>query len=425
MYKLGITLFATLISLIGYCQNFSYQASPTTENLWEVDFATADTGWIIGNNFTVLNTTDGGQTWLQIPPDNILEQISIYYSLSSLHALKNGRCIIHCLEPRELVLRTNDFGITWSVDTFDTDNVFFIDTLRGFEIDYNYLNDDTIEYLINRTLDFGDHFTNVFSYPGPRQFTWMSSTFRYLNGILSCIFSFDSEIPEGFIAYSTDFGDSWNVLDNSLPPVTDVNGYPNIYFIDSSHIYLIVDKENICGAYNGGLIYFSDDAGQEWKLVNGLSESVCLSVWAFDYLGDDKTLVSIGDSIMLIQNYTEKPVFLYRDGNNIFDIELFDNNVWYVGENGTIIISDTNFIIPNLNQMNNIENECNIPNPVSDQLRIDFKYQTITIYSVNGFTLFHAESLSEIDMSGYARGIYILQIKVNDNKILNSKIVKE
>ena len=50
------------------------QESGTTNTLWGVSFTDADTGTVVGDNRTILRTTDGGATWV--------EQMSAVYAPS-------------------------------------------------------------------------------------------------------------------------------------------------------------------------------------------------------------------------------------------------------------------------------------------------------------------------------------------------------
>ena len=45
-------------------QGWEWQNPKTQANtLWGVEFFGADTGWVVGENGTIVHTTDGGVTW--------------------------------------------------------------------------------------------------------------------------------------------------------------------------------------------------------------------------------------------------------------------------------------------------------------------------------------------------------------------------
>ena len=65
MRLITIILFVFFSSAM-FAQNFNWTAqnSGVTARLNDVYFADSQTGWAVGDNGTIVNTTDGGQTWL-------------------------------------------------------------------------------------------------------------------------------------------------------------------------------------------------------------------------------------------------------------------------------------------------------------------------------------------------------------------------
>ena len=69
------------------------------------------------------------------------------------------------------------------------------------------------------------------------------------------------------------------------------------------------------------------------------------------------------------------------------------------------------------------------PNPANNTLTLDFIQQqntTLSIYDIQGKQLLHqniSEELSQLDISAFAKGIYIIKVQ-SDKEILQSKFVK-
>jgi len=67
--KISIISVFFVILLVGVGQSvfsgtsWSAQTSGTTGFLWSVDLVDASTGYAVGNDGTILKTTDGGTTW--------------------------------------------------------------------------------------------------------------------------------------------------------------------------------------------------------------------------------------------------------------------------------------------------------------------------------------------------------------------------
>ena len=67
MKQIRITFLAVFITSFGLFSQSNWewtqQESGTTENLRDVYFVNNMTGWAVGTNGTILNTSDGGVTW--------------------------------------------------------------------------------------------------------------------------------------------------------------------------------------------------------------------------------------------------------------------------------------------------------------------------------------------------------------------------
>ncbi len=79
---------------------------PTTERLFSVAFANDDVGIAVGDSATILRTTDHGRTWAIV--NNLLTGTNI--SLTNVQGFSNGAFFIHA---GNQLLRSTDFGQNW------------------------------------------------------------------------------------------------------------------------------------------------------------------------------------------------------------------------------------------------------------------------------------------------------------------------
>ncbi|MGD9402911.1 MAG: M20/M25/M40 family metallo-hydrolase [bacterium] len=107
------------------------QTSGTTESLQDVDFISDNVGWVVGDGWTVLKTTDGGLHWVNqsvpVDVDPDLEGVCFVDSLTGWVVGSSGT-----------VLGTGDGGATWEVQRggtlFDLRRAAFIDEDEGWAV---------------------------------------------------------------------------------------------------------------------------------------------------------------------------------------------------------------------------------------------------------------------------------------------------
>jgi len=109
-------------------RHWVYQTNPTdTDVFTDVKFATAKTGCIVGRYGTILRTTDGGDTWVQVSSGTtsglgsvVLRGSGVGYAFGS-----SGR-----------MLKTTDFGATWAplprATTKDLRSASFVSSTKGW-----------------------------------------------------------------------------------------------------------------------------------------------------------------------------------------------------------------------------------------------------------------------------------------------------
>jgi photosystem II stability/assembly factor-like uncharacterized protein len=104
-------------------------SDPALPPLNAVDFADADTGWIVGSSGTIRKTTDGGVTWTaQTSPAP--QNLYAVKAIDPLHACAVGQA--------GTIFRTDDGGTTWTAQfstvSVDLNAVEFVDLQRGWAV---------------------------------------------------------------------------------------------------------------------------------------------------------------------------------------------------------------------------------------------------------------------------------------------------
>src|SRR5689334_3508104 len=89
------------------------QVSGTTNTLWSVHFLSDTTGYVVGDNATMLRTTNGGATWS--PVSNCLTSPDGFFSVRVLNS-----SLIWAGGDLSIV-RTEDGGNNFSCDSLNTD----------------------------------------------------------------------------------------------------------------------------------------------------------------------------------------------------------------------------------------------------------------------------------------------------------------
>ncbi len=201
----------------------------TTARLWGVHFIDADHGFVVGNS-TVLETIDGGVTWMHNGLESMVQEFSLLRSIyftDELHGWVAGW--------DGAVFRTVDGGRSW-VDLslrkeYDFEKVFFIDTKVGWLL--------------------GD------------------SSIGFITGGAGCILG------------TTDGGASWDRT--LLHP--EPNDDPYWSFFD---IQMVTDKIGYAaGTYGGGAKTI--DGGRSWT---PLDIPWRISFWAIHFYGIDRGVLS-------------------------------------------------------------------------------------------------------------------------------------
>lgn len=219
---------------------------PTFNHLRAVDFPSELTGYLGGDNGTLLKTIDGGNTWTQVNSPE-------YLSGGNLNFLSNDTGFV---AQNSAIFRTRDGGETWDITrvaVFSTINeTFFVNDTLGFA--YGYYS------VLFKTTDGGD--------------TWQKIPYNtYIDNVYECVrfadenngYLISHEFPhhDYILKRTTDGGQTWDAM--LLPVgVTDV---ASVTVLSPGNIWIASAKPFPNGNYWTGMearVYHTTDDGITW-----------------------------------------------------------------------------------------------------------------------------------------------------------------
>ncbi len=115
MKRIFILSTLLVLAFVINAQTFEWteQNSGISENLTDVYFASTQVGWAVGENGTVLYTSDGGNNWIS-------QTVDVDERVRAVFALDEQKAFIVGGERNKIMLFTTDGGTTW--DSLDPNN---------------------------------------------------------------------------------------------------------------------------------------------------------------------------------------------------------------------------------------------------------------------------------------------------------------
>ena len=282
------------------------QNSQTTTDLTSVYFVDANTGWIAGENGTILHTTDGGLLWQtqNVPTAVDLESIS-FANANQGWAVGDSGVILH----------TENGGITWSLQTSglitDLKSVFFIDATTGW------------------VAGSGGKLLKTTSGGA----LWGPPTSRFFFIDFNTIFFTDASIGRllgglSNILSTLDGGTLWTV-GQPLPPEISEGPLNSIFFFDTTTGWSVGDN-SIIKTTTGGALWERQEF-TPFTFLNSVFAVDANNVWT---VGSGATILRTSDG-GASWNTEESGIPLGTELNSVFFADSDDG--WAVGEEGEIV----------------------------------------------------------------------------------------
>jgi len=268
--------------------------NPTSNIIFDIDFANENLGWAAGRDGTIIHTTDAGNTWTQ-------QSSGTGDTIVAVQVVDSNN--IWVLSSHNL-LRTTNGGSSWN------SSLVFSSTLgKDFYINGQYIYIITREGLLYFSDDAGS--------------TWSTKNLGVTD--LRSIDGIDSHIwcvgYNGAILHSSNNGSSWQS-----------QGSVNAYMYD----HKALDENNVWAVSDSGQIVSTHDGGQSWSVENlGTIKhlrSIDITPSNVMYLGgQDGTLFYSDDSGLTWNNISNSSV-----GSVFASIEAIRRNYLYLSASSNL-----------------------------------------------------------------------------------------
>ena len=379
--KSRLTIFAVLIWGFTFGQlNWSIIDSGTTSNLNDIQFTSNFIGYIVGNNGTVLKTTDGGNSWSSIginPTENI----------SSVSFIDDS---VGYIATQNRIYKTVNGGTNWTIETIDLTNNF--NTVKFVSEQIGFIGTDTN---IFKTIDGSQNWVNVqTTLSSINTISFPTSNTGYFTGGAS----------SGYVYKTTDQGNSITTTVNPFNTIRE-----EIQFLDNNIGFLI-------GWYSP-LILKTTNGGDSWSAINAnsvggmsvhfLNEQVGYHT---DNSGGFSKIYATNDGGM---NWNNE---LTLNSSSLYGLKKFASHlasIICIGDNGliykkSITLSATNNVLNNDIKMfpNPTKNIINIINTTSGE-----NFTNYQIYNLMGQVIDSGQVIdNKIDLKNIVSGAYLLQL---------------
>lgn len=392
-----ITLLLILVTLPFYAQ-WVQQNSGVNVVLNDVYCVSEDFVVVVGENGTILKTTDGGVTWMQKASGTTQNLTKVQFTNANVgYAAANTNF-------NGTLLKTIDGGETWnSVAAAGTAVMLDLSI-----IDENIVYIITGNYALEKSINGGESFEVVNTNDLYRKVQFINEQVGYASSGVSLIKTID-----GGITWST------------LCPMDGIPGDGSFFFVNEQ-VGFVNTTDNLTRTTDGGLTFtYLDTIEYTMCKLFAPSENV---VWGVTV---ELILSNISDQTMRgeilapgdFQRISGTPFFksIYFANETIGYATDFDGNI-FKNTTGTML---------SINHLDENSSYQIFPNPTSDQIAVSFKEEQSEPFSVKIVNTLGKEIFSEdyaptnfvtIDTKSFSKGIYLLSITIQE-KTKTQKII--
>ncbi len=395
-----------LLLLIGY-NGVNAQWIPlnsgTTESLNEIAFPTANTGYVVGNNGTVLKTTDGGANWNSVSTGLSLDFHELYFLSATVGWIVGDS---------GSVCHTTNGGAAWNCSLLDSAQ--YINLHSVFALDSNTVlvggEKNFSEGYLAKTINGGSSWqiANLESY------IWGVDIKKI--GMVND--STGYAITRGYVLKTTDRGANWYISDTASVHAGDM-----FHVLEDLAFFPDNDTLYTCGWYgsyfgktvNGSAVWQHQNDHQSYNLDFINTQT--------GYIGGWSQIHKTTDGGVTFTDASGGSSDLFAD---IYSIDFTDEWTGYAcGYNGRIFKTSNGgaSAVPAFSDVT--PTVIISPNPTTS--KINFSVQTnIQLMNATGQIIADRKNVNSLDLSAHPAGIYFLEFTDNKGKIVQrSKIVKE
>ena len=374
------------------------QNSGTTENLNDVYCINADTVVVVGNNATILRTTNGGTNWMPVsnPASVNLHQVQFADTQTGYAVGDNGT-----------LLKTTDAGVSWqSLTTNTTENLLALSVVATDTLFVGGTNG-----LIMKSVDGGNTWDTLNS--------GVSEDIIKLQMINNVGYAlpYGNTASQNYLLKTNNEGNTWSSINFDSIIITDVEfeNEMNGFLLAGSTLFKI---QIINDSYN---IMFD-------KGIQSLSHCLMREndfVWVSGESWNGSLVIAKVD----INNIDEDDVFWGEYLPYAESMSNINGKKYAVGPGGMIINNNTGINATAINS--NVINVFEIfPNPSNGKISIQNKDHKIELVSYSIFDLQGKEIMQENELTGntinatqLSDGTYVLRLRGNDNNYYTQKLI--
>lgn len=370
-----------------------------------IKFADAQNGWVMGEGYNILKTTNGGSTWTSMNPTYYVDYVNDMAVLSPNKVIivagdiNNNGC---------KVITTNNGGSTFTEQILSTTDglnaISFPSATTGYIVGNNGV--------AFKTTNGGASYT-----PITTGITNNHEEVFFVTPQLGFVVSEWGEIRK-----TINGGNTWTLLNGSGMGTT-----MQIYFTDILNGYTV---------NNVGAVYRTTDGGLTFDTVG----QTCLQTpFDMQFINDSTgfvvgSFVNASCDVSYTTDYGQtwkSMIFPYAYAG--WGVFAFDTaNVFLVGQNQTIIKTSVDGVVTSEYKpaITNTDPYKIYPNPSEGLFKIESTINTstsIALYDITGALLYqnsYQENTINLDLRSYKKGMYLIKL-LNDGTSYCYKIIKQ
>jgi photosystem II stability/assembly factor-like uncharacterized protein len=409
--QLTILLLFLLVMPI-HAQYWEQQTSGVTVELRDVYCITEDIVVVVGNDGTILRTTDGGENWIQ-------KNSGTNLGLMKLQFVNENIGYVLCSNGS--LLKTINGGEDWfSIPTDAAPTMF----------DYyglSCINESTFYVLggsawFKKTTDGGNTFQTINGPPNQ-----MLQNIQFLNAQIGYASSYDS------LFKTIDSGNSWSLITsgNTMDAFFFLNENIGFIYKDGGGVYKTIDGGLNLSSISGEFYFTTTDAfslneNVVWEV--GSQQLLCFCPPFYGIVKYDKTNT---------EDYLQTANGNF-DGENATPLNAIhfasETKGYVVGWNG-MILKNTTGDMENLalNEFDKTTTVSIYPNPSSEKITVSFnerpsQFFTVVIADSLGKNIFsksyQPDNTATINVASFSKGVYFLTITSQEKRVTQKVIIK-
>lgn len=383
--------------------------SGTANTLFDLFFFNADTGFVVGNNFTMQKTTNGGSIWA---PINITTQPQINGAINGIDFNNNNGVAVGYFN-NFACIKTNDKGNTWTTANLLNSAEINAVTFADASTIYSCGNNGRIFKSFNTGDTWNEATTNT---------TVTLSGIDFVNANLGYVAG-----DAGTILKTTDGGNNWD----NVYTLGDSINFTALQFLNADSGFAVGTSSN-----NQSYLLATYDGGTTWLPPLNMQVKQLTDI----YFANNNVGYAVGGSPTIGVNSqyiakTNDNGFTWRqqiEANQqlIQSVFFVDENIGFAVGNNGIIIKTTTGGTTGIQETENKNLATIQPNPFSNMLQINLQKQDETQVAIIDLQGKIIQTISENTMSinlntnMLESGFYILKVKQNQ-EVLFRKIVKQ